>query len=197
MADSSTRSAATARDLEFVLAIDTDARKVGLDLAEAIFAPPNCTSVFARDIPPTGVAVMMGRVLDGMAEHMLESRQRGFVRARRIPRRTRPRSSPRSRHRRPSAGQLPAGRLRGGGAVLHGLRARGRRRGGQLHSGVHRQRPGWERRFAEKRLPIVGDDIKAQLGATIVHRVLSNLFRQRGVEVSRPTSSTPAATPTS
>ena len=45
--------------------------------------------------------------------------------------------------------------------------------------------PAWERRFREKRLPIVGDDIKAQLGATIVHRILSNLFRQRGVEVSR------------
>ena len=44
--------------------------------------------------------------------------------------------------------------------------------------------PAWERRFQEKRLPIVGDDIKAQLGATIVHRVLSNLFRQRGVTVS-------------
>jgi myo-inositol-1-phosphate synthase len=44
--------------------------------------------------------------------------------------------------------------------------------------------PSWERRFHEKRLPIVGDDIKAQLGATIVHRVLSNLFRQRGVNMS-------------
>src|SRR6188508_2299585 len=56
-------------DLEFVLAYDTDARKVGLDLAEAIFAAPNCTAVFQRDLPQTGVTVRMGRVLDGMAEH--------------------------------------------------------------------------------------------------------------------------------
>ena len=68
-------------DLEFVLAFDTDARKVGLDLAEAIFAPPNCTAVFERDIATTGVTVRMGRVLDGMADHMTNRGERGFVRS--------------------------------------------------------------------------------------------------------------------
>ena len=69
-------------DLEFVLAIDADARKVGRDLADAIFAPPNCTTVFQKDIPQTGVVVMMGRVLDGMADHMLAAANgRGFERA--------------------------------------------------------------------------------------------------------------------
>ena len=69
-------------DMEFVLAFDTDARKVGLDLAEAVFAEPNCTTVFHADVPATGVEVRMGRVLDGMADHMLDVPSgRGFVRA--------------------------------------------------------------------------------------------------------------------
>ena len=69
-------------DIEFVLAYDTDVRKVGLDLAEAIFAAPNCTAVFQPSIPATGVTVQMGRVLDGMADHMLDGRgERGFIRA--------------------------------------------------------------------------------------------------------------------
>src|SRR5262245_25888562 len=66
-------------DIEFVLAIDTDARKVGKDLGEAIFAKPNCTTVFQAQIPATGVAVRMGRVLDGMAPHMANYGERGFV----------------------------------------------------------------------------------------------------------------------
>ena len=68
-------------DIEFVLAIDTDARKVGKDLSEAIFAAPNCTAVFHKDVPQTGVAVRMGRVLDGMAAHMEEAGERGFIRS--------------------------------------------------------------------------------------------------------------------
>ena len=57
-------------DMEVVAAFDIDRRKVNLDIAEAIFAPPNCTTVFCQEIPPTGVSVKMGRVLDGVAEHM-------------------------------------------------------------------------------------------------------------------------------
>ncbi len=173
-------------DIEFVLAIDTDARKVGKDLGEAIFAAPNCTTVFQHDVPATGVAVRMGRVLDGMAAHMEDAGERGFVRA----------DAPeavRGRDRRGAegdgrrgAGQLPSGRLGGGDPLLHGMRAR---RPGWRWSIACRcsspATPQWERRFREKRLPIVGDDIKAQLGATIVHRVLSSLFRQRGVSLSR------------
>jgi len=172
-------------DLEFVLAIDTDARKVGLDLAEAVFAPPNCTTVFARDIPPTGVKVMMGQVLDGMAGHMLDAGARGFVRA------DAPEADKaaivaalRAAKTDVLVNYLPVGSeeaarfymecaLEAGVAVVNCIPV------------FIASDPQWERRFAEKRLPIVGDDIKAQLGATIVHRVLSNLFRQRGVEVNR------------
>lgn len=172
-------------DLEFVLAIDTDARKVGLDLAEAVFAPPNCTAVFARDIPPTGVKVMMGRVLDGMAGHMLEAGARGFVRA----------DAPEA-----DKAQIVAALKDSQTDVLVNYLPVGSEEATQfymecaLEAGVGvvncipvfiGSNPAWEQRFAEKRLPIVGDDVKAQVGATIVHRVLSNLFSQRGVEVNR------------
>ena len=60
----------TPGDIEVVAAFDVDARKVGCDLSEAIFAPPNCTKVFKEDIPVTGVKVAMGRVMDGVADHM-------------------------------------------------------------------------------------------------------------------------------
>ena len=171
-------------DLEFVLAFDTDARKVGLDLSEAIFAPPNCTAVFQRDLPPTGVTVRMGRVLDGMAEHMSDRGERGFVRS-----------------EAPEAGteEIVAALRESRADVLVNYLPVGSEEAARfymecaLEAGVAvvncipvfiASDPAWERRFRDKRLPIVGDDIKAQLGATIVHRVLSNLFRQRGVDVS-------------
>jgi myo-inositol-1-phosphate synthase len=172
-------------DLEFVLAVDTDARKVGLDLAEAIFAAPNCTAVFQREIPATGVSVIMGRVLDGMAEHMLSAPAgRAFVRA---------------DAEEASKADIVAALERSGAEVLVNYLPVGSEEATRfyidcaLEAGVAvvncmpvfiASDPEWERRFREKRLPIVGDDIKAQLGATIVHRVLSNLFRQRGVSVS-------------
>jgi myo-inositol-1-phosphate synthase len=57
-------------DIEVVAAFDIDVRKVGKDVSEAIFEPPNCTTAFCRDLPKTGVPVRMGRILDGVAEHM-------------------------------------------------------------------------------------------------------------------------------
>ena len=171
--------------MEIVLAIDTDARKVGRDLSEAIFAPPNCTIVFNRDVPRSGVEVMMGRVLDGMADHMLNgSTDRAFVRAE-APDATKEEVVEALRKSRAEVlvNYLPVGSeeatrfymecaLEAGVAVVNCMPV------------FIASDPSWERRFQEKRLPIVGDDIKAQLGATIVHRVLSNLFRQRGVSMS-------------
>jgi myo-inositol-1-phosphate synthase len=171
-------------DLEFVLAFDVDARKVGLDLASAIFAPPNCTAVFQSNIAPTGVPVRMGRVLDGLAEHMSDRGERGFVR---------------SEAPEPSAEEIVAALEEARADVLVNYLPVGSEDAARfymecaLEAGVAvvncipvfiASDPAWEKRFRDKRLPIVGDDIKAQLGATIVHRVLSNLFRQRGVDVS-------------
>jgi len=59
-------------DIEVVAAFDIDSRKVGRDVADAIFAPPNCTVVFCADVPPTGVEVRMGRILDGCSAHMAD-----------------------------------------------------------------------------------------------------------------------------
>jgi myo-inositol-1-phosphate synthase len=172
-------------DLEFVLAFDTDARKVGLDLSEAIFAAPNCTAVFQPEVPASGVTVRMGRVLDGMAPHMLNGRgERGFVQS----------GAPEA-----TAEEIVAALKESRTDVLVNYLPVGSEEATRfymecaLEAGVAvvncipvfiASDPAWERRFREKRLPIVGDDVKAQVGATIVHRVLSNLFGQRGVGVS-------------
>ena len=169
-------------EVECALAIDTDARKVGLDLSEAIFAAPNCTKVFCPDIPKTGVRVMMGRVLDGMAPHMLAaSPEAGFVRA-----------------------DQPEAEMDGIVAALQASKADvlvnflpvGSHEATEfymecaLSAGVAvvncmpvfiASNPGWEARFREAGLPIIGDDVKAQLGATIVHRALTTLFGRRAV----------------
>jgi myo-inositol-1-phosphate synthase len=169
-------------DIQFVLAIDTDARKVGRDLAEAIFAAPNCTVIFHKLVPATGVTVRMGRVLDGMAPHMEEAGERGFVRS----------GAPE-----PDEAEVVAALKETGAEILVNFLPVGSEEATRfymecaLKAGVAvvncmpvfiASDPEWENRFREKRLPIIGDDIKAQLGATIVHRVLT---------------STPAAIPTS
>ncbi len=174
-----------AGDVEFVLALDVDARKVGLDLAEAIFAAPNCTAVFHPNVPASGVKVIMGKVLDGVAEHMTDHGDKGFV----VADAAQPTQADVVKALRDSGTEvllnfLPVGSeeatefymecaLEAGVAVVNCMPV------------FIASRPEWERRFAEKRIPIVGDDVKAQLGATIVHRVLSSLFGARGVKVSR------------
>ncbi|HJQ16534.1 MAG TPA: inositol-3-phosphate synthase [Allosphingosinicella sp.] len=173
-------------DLDFVLAFDVDARKVGKDLAEAVFAPPNCTAVFQPDIPAIGAAVRMGRVLDGMAGHMDDvPPERGFVR---------------SDDPEPDRDEVVAALHESGAQVLVNFLPVGSEEATRFYMECAlaarvavvncmpvfiASDPAWEKRFAERNLPIVGDDIKAQLGATIVHRVLTSLFRQRGVTVNR------------
>jgi myo-inositol-1-phosphate synthase len=172
-------------DIEFVLAIDCDARKVGRDLAEAIFAPPNCTRVFQKVVPATGVRVRMGRVLDGIAPHMEEAGERGFIRA----------DAPEAEQ-----ADIVAALKDSGAEILVNFLPVGSEEATRfymecaLEAGVAvvncmpvfiASDPAWERRFRQRHLPIIGDDIKAQLGATIVHRVLSSLLRARGVSLDR------------
>jgi len=174
-----------AGDVEFVMGVDVDARKVGKDISEAIFAAPNCTAVFQQDVPASGAKVMMGRVLDGVAEHMTGMGERGFIVAD-APEATRESivAALRNSGTEVLLNFLPVGSeeatefymecaLEAGVAVVNSMPV------------FIASRPEWERRFAEKRIPIVGDDIKAQIGATIVHRVLSSLFGARGVNVER------------
>ncbi|PCG10232.1 inositol-3-phosphate synthase [Sphingomonas ginsenosidimutans] len=171
-------------DIDFVAAFDVDSRKVGLDLGEAIFAKPNCTKVFHADVPKTGTVVKMGAKLDGVAPHMLTAaNDRGFEL---------------NDTRDASKAEIIAELKASGAEVLVNFLPVGSQEATEfymecaLEAGVGvvncmpvfiASKPEWEKRFADAGLPIVGDDIKAQVGATIVHRVLSNLFGQRGVTI--------------
>jgi myo-inositol-1-phosphate synthase len=164
-------------DIEFSAAFDVHAGKVGQDLAHAIFAEPNNTIRFA-DVPPLGVTVQRGAVHDGIGTYL--------------------------------AGLIPlaAGRPRDVARILKDTRTDvvvsylpvGSEKATQwyaqqvLDAGCAfvncvpvfiASRPEWERRFAQRGLPVIGDDIKSQVGATIVHRVLTDLFRKRGVRLDR------------
>lgn len=174
-----------AGDVEFVLGVDVDARKVGKDIGEAIFAGPNCTTVFHADVPQIGNNVIMGRILDGVAEHMTGMGERGFIMADAAE---------------PTHADMVAALKSTGTEVLLNFLPVGSQEATEfymeaaLEAGVAvvncmpvfiASTPEWEARFRAKRLPIVGDDIKAQIGATIVHRVLSSLFGARGVTVEK------------
>ena len=173
-------------DVEVVAAWDVDRRKVGIDAARAVFAPPNCTSVICNELPDSGVTVRMGRVLDGFSEHMRDFPERQtFVQA----------DAPeptdddvvdalRQSDVQIVLNYLPVGSeeatrfyadcaLRAGAAFVNNIPV------------FLASDPDWARRFREAGLPIFGDDIKAQVGATIVHRALMHLFASRGAEVER------------
>ena len=174
-----------AGDVEFVMGVDVDARKVGKDVSEAIFAAPNNTTVFQADVPVSGVKVMMGRILDGVADHMTGMGERGFIVS----------DATEATH-----DSIVAALKESRAEVLLNFLPVGSETATEfymecaLEAGVAvvncmpvfiASRPEWEAKFRAKRLPIVGDDIKAQIGATIVHRVLSSLFGARGVNVER------------
>jgi myo-inositol-1-phosphate synthase len=174
-----------ASDVEFVLGIDVDRRKVGLPLTEAIFAAPNNTQVFERDLPPTAARVIMGRILDGVAPHMTEAGERGFQPAD-LPDLTKAEIVAELKRERVDVlvNFLPVGSqaasefymecaLEAGVGVVNAIPV------------FIASDPAWEARFRQRGLPIVGDDIKAQVGATIIHRMLSSLFSARGVTVER------------
>jgi myo-inositol-1-phosphate synthase len=173
-------------DIEVVAAFDIDRRKVGKKVNEAIFALPNCTKRFCPDLPSSDVTVSMGRILDGLSDHMRDYEDRyTFV---------------------PSDATEPDNKavvdlLRETGAeILLNYMPVGSQRATQfytecaLEAGVAlinnipvfiASDPQWARRFQEKNIPLIGDDIKSQLGATITHRVLTDLFRKRGVKLER------------
>jgi myo-inositol-1-phosphate synthase len=174
-----------AGDVDFVLGVDVDARKVGKDIAEAIFAAPNNTTVFHPNVPATGAKVIMGRVSDGVAPHMTTVGEKGFIVA----------DAPEA-----TKETIVAAIKASGAEVLINFLPVGSQDATEfymdcaLEAGVAvvncmpvfiASRPEWEAKFRAKRLPIVGDDIKAQVGATIVHRVLSSLFGARGVTVEK------------
>jgi myo-inositol-1-phosphate synthase len=174
------------KDIRFVAAWDIDRRKVGRDLAEAIFAPPNCTQIFCDHVPSAGVEVRMGPLLDGYSEHMADAPDdRTFV----------PAARPE-----PTKADVVAALRESGAEVMLNYLPVGSQEATEfyaecaLEAGVAfvnnipvfiASDEDWARRFAEAGVPLIGDDIKAQLGATIVHRVLTDLFAKRGVKLDR------------
>ena len=173
-------------DIRVVAAWDVDRRKVGKDVAQAIFAKPNCTAVFCEQVERTGATVRMGRVLDGVAEHMADhADDRTFMLA----------GDPET-----EKDEVVQALVESRTDVLMNYLPVGSQQATEfyaecaLEAGVAfvnnipvfiASDPDWARRFEAAGVPIIGDDIKAQLGATIVHRVLTDLFRKRGVKLDR------------
>jgi myo-inositol-1-phosphate synthase len=165
------------RDVEFVAAFDVDATKVGVDLSKAIFSGHNNTYRFA-EVPPLGVTVERGPTLDGLGRYYRQVVDEA-----------------------PDAPVDVAAVLRSSGAeVLVAYlpvgsdAAQKHYASAALEAGVAfvnaipvfiASDPTWARRFEEAGVPIVGDDIKSQVGATILHRVLARLFEDRGTVLDR------------
>ncbi len=173
-------------DVEVVAAFDVDARKVGKDVAEAIFAPPNCTTVFCPDVPKTGVTVRMGRVLDGVADHMKDyPEERTFV----VAERPEPTKAEVVRALRESGAEIVVNYLPVGSEEATRFYAECALEAGCAFINCIpvfiASDPKWEARFAAAGLPLIGDDIKSQVGATITHRALAKLFNDRGVKLDR------------
>ena len=170
-------------DVEFVAAFDIDRRKVGRPLEEAIFAKPNCTRVFQSSLPVSNVVVQAGPVLDGVAPHMADYPDDAAFRSADL--------EPTDIAAALSASgaeilvcYLPVGSEQ---AVKHYAQA-------CVDSGVGMincvpvflaSDPDWAQKFRDAGIPIIGDDIKSQVGATIVHRALARLFADRGVGLDR------------
>ncbi len=173
-------------DIEVVVAFDIDRRKVGKEVNEAIFAEPNCTTIFCQNLPKTGVRVTMGKVLDGVSEQMQRYEdQYSFAL---------------SEEPEPSKADVVTALKASGTEILLNYLPVGSEEATKFYAecavdaGVAfincipvfiASNPLWAEKFKRKNIPIIGDDIKAQLGATITHRILSDLFKKRGVKVER------------
>ena len=164
-------------DIEIACAFDVSAAKVGRDVAEAILAAPNNTERFAQ-VPGTGVRVERGPTLDGLGLYLrreIEEAEAAPVDVTAMLERTRTDVL---------VSYLPVGSQ----AATEFYAERALEAGCAFVNCIPvfiASNPDWRRRFEERGLPIVGDDIKSQVGATIVHRVLANLFQERGVRLDR------------
>jgi len=173
----------TAESIKIVAAFDIDRRKVGRPLREAIFAPPNCTKRITSALHNGDMTVSMGNPLDGVSPHMADyPEDRRFVLADRAP-------------------DDVAGILKERGVeILLNYLPVGSEDAARfyasccLETGVSlincmpvfiASDSQWAAAFEEKRIPVVGDDVKSQLGATIIHRALAKLFTDRGVTIDR------------
>lgn len=170
-------------DLRVVAAFDVDARKVGRPLEEALGAPPNCVRPLCPDLPPSGVTVAMGPVLDGIAPHMADyPAERAFRAADREP-------ADVVRLLRETGAEILVSYLPVGSEEASRYYAQC-----CLDAGVSLVNcmpaflvsdPEWGERFRRAGIPCVGDDVKSQVGATVIHRSLARLFSERGGRLER------------
>ena len=173
-------------DIEVVAAFDVDKRKVGQDVHEAIFAKPNCTTVFCPDLPPSGVLVRMGKILDGVASHMQDYPANNTFVLSEEPELT--------------AKEIVKVLKESGSQILLNYLPVGSEEATRFYANCALEAgvafinnipvfiasdPVWAKRFENKNIPIIGDDIKSQMGATITHRILTDLFKKRGVKLER------------
>ncbi|NLL57909.1 MAG: inositol-3-phosphate synthase [Firmicutes bacterium] len=166
-------------DIEVVAAFDVDKRKVGKKLREAIFAKPNCTTVFYDKLPDYPVQVHMGTVLDGVSEHMADyDPDRTFVVADQEP-------SDVVRILKESGAEMLINYLPVGSEEAAKFYAEACL---EANIGFINAMPvfiasneEWAKKFRDKNIPLIGDDVKSQVGATIIHRTLTKLFENRGV----------------
>jgi len=174
----------TVSDIEVVFAVDIDERKVGVDVADAIFSQPNCAVKFCKNVCKTGVIVSRGVVLDGVSEHVYKYP---------IDIRVSPMSG-----REPTSNELVNEIKESGAEMLINYLPVGSREATYFYANCALEAgvgfincmpvfiasdSTWIKKFQEHGLPCIGDDIKSQLGATIVHRELIRLFEQRGIKV--------------
>jgi len=165
------------RDIDFVAAFDVDKTKVGKDLSEAVFAGQNNTFKFS-DVPHTGVTVDRGMTHDGLGKYLSEVIEKapgptadvvGILKDRKVD---------------VMVSYLPVGSEEATKWYVEQALQAGVGFINAIPVFIGRE-PYWQRRFAERALPIIGDDIKSQVGATITHRVLTRLFMDRGVRIDR------------
>jgi myo-inositol-1-phosphate synthase len=164
-------------DIEFTAAFDVSAHKVGLDLSEAIFAEPNNTLRFA-EVPHLGVPVSRGMTHDGLGQYLKDVVPKserstddivGILKATKTD---------------VVVSYLPVGSEMATKWYVEQVLEAGCGFVNCIPVFIASQ-PYWNKRFTQRGLPIIGDDIKSQVGATIVHRMLTDLFRKRGVKVDR------------
>jgi myo-inositol-1-phosphate synthase len=173
-------------NIEVVAAFDIDQRKVGKDVSVAIFQPPNCTKIFCKDIPKTRVIVQMGKILDSFADHMnYYNKEYTFIL---------------SDQKESTQEEIIQELITSKADILINYLPVGSEKAAKFYAECALKAkvgfincmpvfiasdPIWAQRFKKNNIPIIGDDIKSQLGATIVHRVLTNLFKKRGVRLMR------------
>ncbi|TML69962.1 MAG: inositol-3-phosphate synthase [Actinobacteria bacterium] len=165
------------RDIEFTAAFDVTADKVGKDLSDAMWAKPNDTIKFA-DVPKTGITVSRGMTHDGLGKYISEVVTKAPGETDDVVRILRDTQTD------VVVNYLPVGSDAATKWYAEQILEAGCAMVNCMPVFIARE-PYWQRRFEDKGVPIIGDDIKSQVGATITHRVLTSLFRERGVKLDR------------